>query len=190
MSVLSVARSSDHKFHKDPADSINLLEGLGVEGDCHLGVTVQHRSRLHIRPPPPNLRQVHLIHAELFSEFLTPNADGAFKVLPGQLGENITTKGIDLLALSTGTKLHFLNEGKQMGDEHAVVRVCGVRNPCPQIDKFQKGLKERCLVRDRNRNVVGRKAGIMGVVDTGGKVERRARIVVEAPEIFEALECV
>lgn len=99
--------------------------------------------------------------------------------------------GIDLLALSKGTRLHFLNDGTQSLDrDHAIVRVTGLRNPCPQIDKFQKGLKERCLLRDDERNIVGRKAGIMGVVEVGGVIENGASIAIEAPELFEQLECV
>lgn len=198
MSVLSVSLSTTHSFSKMPFPSITLIPNLGVENDCHLGTTVQHRSRLHIRPPPLNLRQIHLIHSELFEEF-TKTGEG-YRVEPGQLGENITTQGIDLLRLGKGTRLVFLNEDKEAGDsevkkegkgkEHAVVRITGVRNPCPQIDKFQQGLKERCLLRDGERNIVGRKAGIMGVVEVGGVVERGARIVVEKPEVFEALECV
>jgi MOSC domain-containing protein YiiM len=190
MSVLSVSLASSHEFHKKALPSIQLLENLGVEGDCHLGTTVQHRSRLHIKPPPANLRQVHLIHSELFREFEAKNNDGGFHVEPGQLGENITTVGIDLLALSKGTRLHFINDGTELCQDHAVVRVTGLRNPCPQIDKFQKGLRERCLLRDEGRNIVGRKAGIMTVVEFSGKVERGASIIVEAPEKFEDLECV
>jgi len=190
MSVLSVSLSSTHKFHKTPVSQINLLANLGVEGDCHNGVTVQHRSRLHIRPPPLNLRQVHLIHSELFTEFEAQQDGKEFHVEPGQLGENISTFGIDLLALSTSTLLHFLNERVEMQDEHAVVKLTGVRNPCPQIDAFQEGLKERCLLRDGERKIVGRKAGVMGIVEAGGLVQKGARIVVEQPDNFVVLECV
>ena len=110
---------------------------------------------------------------------------------PGQLGENITTVGIDLLGLSKGTRLHFLNDVEAgLDQDHAVVTVTGLRNPCPQIDKFQKGLRERCLLRDENRNVAGRKAGIMSIVEVSGEVKRGARIVVEEPAEFGVLECV
>lgn len=197
MSVLSVSLSTTHRFSKTPQASITLIANLGVDGDCHGGHNAQHRSRLHITPAPRNLRQVHLIHAELFTEFHVPDQSGgtSYTVTPSQLGENITTTGIDLLGLSAGTKLHFLPAGQgaavmASSGEHPIVAVTGLRNPCPQIDHFQKGLKERCLVRDGTNAVVARKAGIMGVVDVGGVVEAGQCIIVERPETFIALECV
>ncbi|MCJ1385510.1 hypothetical protein MMC17_008633 [Xylographa soralifera] len=192
MSVIATSLSPRHTFSKTSLSSITLIAGLGVKDDCHSGITVQHRSRLHIKPSPPNLRQVHLIHSELFSEVrdLEPCSEGeAFVVKPGDLGENITTVNIDLLALSAGTKLHFVSRETD-GGEHPVVRVTGLRNPCPQIDGFAKGLKEKCLLRNRDREVVGRKCGIMGVVEVGGEVWVGAAIVIEAPAMFKSLECV
>ncbi|KAL3425418.1 hypothetical protein PVAG01_02209 [Phlyctema vagabunda] len=191
MSVVSVALSQEHKFSKTSLSSITLLPGLGVKGDCHCGVTDQHSSRLHIKPPPYNLRQVHLIHAELFEE-VSRSSDGTkFSVQPGQLGENITTAGIDLLELSTGTKLHFVGDLQAGLDvEHPVVMITGLRNPCSQIDRFQKGLKEKCLLRDSERKITGRKAGVMSIVKVGGEVKNGAIIIVEKPERFKALECV
>lgn len=193
--AISVAVCSDHTFSKPQVDSITLLEGLGVEGDAHCGVTVQHRSRLHIKPPPPNLRQVHLIHSELFSEFESVlGPDGKpYIVKPGDLGENITTSGIDLLALGVGTKLHFLDPGTGEdveGKNHPVVTVTGLRNPCPQISKFQEGLQEQCLVRNASREIVERKAGIMTTVDIGGVVKMGARIVTVKPDVYVELPCV
>jgi MOSC domain-containing protein YiiM len=193
--AISVAVNSEHTFSKPQADSITLLEGLGVEGDAHCGKTVQHRSRLHIRPIPPNLRQVHLIHSELFSEFESATGpDGKpYIVKPGDLGENITTSGLDLLALGVGTKLHFLNPGTNEevdGKHHAVVTVTGLRNPCLQISNFQKGLQEQCLVRNASREIVERKAGIMTTVDIGGVVKKGARIVAVKPEAYVELPCV
>jgi MOSC domain-containing protein YiiM len=193
MSVLSVAVSSTHVFSKSPRDSIRLLAGLGVEGDCHAGVTVQHRSRLHIKPPPANLRQVHLIHSELFEEVQKPDAAGVtHAVQPGDLGENITTAGLDILGMSEGTLLHFVDSGTDlsMDVDHAIVRVTGLRNPCPQIQKFQKGLQERCILRDADRMIVGRKAGIMAVVVAGGEIKKGAKIIVQEPESSKALVCV
>ena len=195
MSVLSVSLSTTHRFSKPAQASITLIANVGVKGDCHSGQTVQHRSRLHIQPAPPNLRQVHLIHSELLHEFRVPDQPGRtpYVVTPGQLGENITTAGIDLLALSAGTKLHFLPAGTtaiSSTGEHPVVTVTGLRNPCLQIDHFQKGLKERCVVRDGTRSVVARKAGIMGVVDLGGVVVPGQCIIIEHPETFVPLECV
>jgi len=185
MSVLSVSLSKSHNFSKEPASTITLLEGLGVEGDCHAGTTVQHRSRLHIKPPPANLRQVHLIQYETLKQY---------DLKPSDIGENITTQGIDLLSLSKGTKLHFLPAGSsrdtQAAGPHPVVTITGLRNPCPQIEKFRKGLQEMFIVRDTRRNIVARKAGIMSVVEIGGKVDRGMELVVEKPATFIALECV
>ncbi|KAK4235561.1 pyruvate kinase-like protein [Achaetomium macrosporum] len=195
MSVHALALSPTHEFTKQPVSRLTLLAGLGVQGDCHAGATVQHRSRLHIQPPPPNLRQVHLIPKEILDEC---------GVEPGQLGENVTTVGVDLLALGRGTRLHFLpsgssSSGSGSGDDgldltiqkpHAVVVVQGLRNPCPQIDKFRAGLKERFIVRDEERRIVGRRAGVMGTVEVGGEVSVGMRIVVESRGVFEALGCV
>ncbi|KAJ6788744.1 hypothetical protein PWT90_07971 [Aphanocladium album] len=202
--VLAVCKSQEHVFSKTPLPSIYLIAGLGVEGDCHLGRTVQHRSRKHIRPVPVNLRQVHLIHSELFHQ-LSSQAnpeDEAHIVKPGDLGENITTQGIDLLSLGEGTRLHFLDSSGDDEDDddhtprrlrqhqHPVVRVTGLRNPCPQIQKFQRGLQEKCLVRDAQGNVVERKAGVMSVVEVGGHVTIGSKIVVEAPAVHIPLSCV
>ncbi|MDB5871312.1 MAG: hypothetical protein JWQ07_754 [Ramlibacter sp.] len=134
-----------------------LVEGLGVQGDAHHGRTVKHRSRVARDPTQPNLRQVHLLHAELFDELIA----AGFAVWPGDLGENVTTRGIDLLALSTGTRLEIGN---------AVVEITGLRNPCSQIDRFQQGLTAAVLDRDAQGRLV-RKAGVMGVVVTGGEVK-------------------
>ncbi|MFE0465509.1 MOSC domain-containing protein [Kitasatospora sp. NPDC058965] len=155
--VTAVSSNPEYSFTKPNRDSVTLLAGLGVQGDVHAGVTVKHRSRVAQDPTAPNLRQVHLMHEELFAEV---GAHG-FAVGPGDLGENITTSGIDLLSLPTGTLLH-------LGDE-AVVEVTGLRNPCLQIDAFQRGLLPRVVGRDEAGAVV-RKAGIMGVVCTGGVV--------------------
>ncbi len=146
-----------YSFTKPNRDSVSLLAGLGVEGDVHAGVTVKHRSRVAQDPTQPNLRQVHLIQQELFTEL----GQAGFEVSPGDLGENVTTAGIDLLGLPVGALLH-------LGDE-AVVEVTGLRNPCLQIDVFQGGLLKQVVGRADDGTVV-RKAGIMGVVRTGGVV--------------------
>ncbi|MFG2194012.1 MOSC domain-containing protein [Streptomyces sp. NPDC048639] len=166
--VTAVSRSGAHDFSKPTQDSIRLLARLGVEGDAHLGVTVQHRSRVAQDPTQPNLRQVHLIHEELFSEV----AAAGFAVSPGELGENVTTAGIDLLALPVGTLL-------RLGDA-AVIEVTGLRNPCLQIDMFQDGLLKQVVGRDEDGGVV-RKAGIMGIVVTGGEVRPGDSIAVDLP---------
>ncbi|MFF7203630.1 MOSC domain-containing protein [Streptomyces sp. NPDC008141] len=166
--VTTVSSNGEYSFTKPNRESITLLAGLGVEGDIHAGVTVKHRSRIAQDPTQPNLRQVHLIHAELFDEV----AGAGFDVAPGDLGENITTVGIDLLALPVGTLL-------RLGDE-AVVEVTGLRNPCLQIEAFRQGLLKQVVGRDADGGVV-RKAGIMSVVRTGGVVRPGDLIGIELP---------
>ncbi|GHF85617.1 MOSC domain-containing protein [Streptomyces thermodiastaticus] len=167
--VTAVSSNGTYAFTKPNRDSITLLAGLGVAGDVHAGVTVKHRSRVAQDPTQPNLRQVHLIHEELFDEV----ARAGFAVSPGDLGENITTSGIDLLALPAGTLLH-------LGAE-AVVEVTGLRNPCRQIDAFQPGLLKQVLRREEDGTLV-RKAGIMSVVVCGGEVRPGDTIRAELPE--------
>jgi MOSC domain-containing protein YiiM len=167
-SVLAVSLRRGHHFSKTPSFSIRLLAGLGVDGDAHMGETVKHRSRVRRDPTQPNLRQVHLIHAELFDEL----RDKGFDVKPGDLGENITTSDIDLLALPTGTRLHI--------GASAVVEVTGLRNPCIQLDTFQDGLMAATLDKDAAGNLV-RKAGVMSVVLAGGDVRPDDIIKVERP---------
>ena len=166
--VLAVARDAGHGFSKPLAESIRLLAGLGVEGDAHLGVTVRHRSRVRADPTQPNLRQVHLLHAEVLEELRA----AGFAVAPGAIGENVTTRGLDLLALPTGARLH-------LGAE-AVVEVTGLRNPCAQLDAFRPGLMRALLGRDA-RNRVVRKAGVMAVVLAGGEVRPGDAVAVELP---------
>ena len=166
--VTAVSRSAAHTFKKRTDDGIRLLAGLGVEGDAHMGETVKHRSRVRRDPTQPNLRQIHLIHAELHDEL---NASG-FAVSAGQMGENVTTRGIDLLDLPTGATLHL--------GETATVEVTGLRNPCKQLDGFQPGLMAAVLDRDEDGNLI-RKAGIMGVVLTGGELRPGDEISVVLP---------
>lgn len=167
-SVIALARDGTHHFSKTLCAEIILLVGLGVEGDAHLGVTVKHRSRVARDPSQPNLRQVHLLHAELHDELVA----AGFTVAAGDMGENITTRGIDLLGLPTGTKLHIGAE--------AIVEVTGLRNPCVQIDRFQKGMMQACLDKDAEGNLV-RKAGVMSIVLAGGVVRLGDVIRVELP---------
>ncbi len=166
--VAAVSCSRSHSFSKPNRDSIRLLAGLGVEGDAHQGTTVKHRSRVAKDPTQPNLRQVHLIHAELFDEL---EAKG-FVVSAGEMGENVTTRGIELLTLPAGTRLHL--------GESAIVEITGLRNPCVQIDRFQKGLMKAVLGKDGQGNVI-RKSGIMGIVLEGGEVRPGDVIRVELP---------
>ncbi|WP_406276911.1 MOSC domain-containing protein [Streptomyces sp. NBC_00191] len=167
--VTTVSSNGEYSFTKPNRESITLIAGLGVEGDVHAGVTVKHRFRIAQDPTQPNLRQVHLIHEELFSEV----AEAGFDVAPGDLGENITTTGIDLLALPTGTVL-------RLGEE-AEVEITGLRNPCLQIDAFQEGLLKQVVGRDDEGNIVHR-AGIMSIVRTGGVVRPGDPIAVELPD--------
>lgn len=167
-SVVAVGRSRGHTFSKPTEMSIRLLAGRGVEGDAHMGETVKHRSRVRVDPTRPNLRQVHLVHAELHEEL----ARRGFNVQPGDIGENITTRGIDLLGLPTGTVLRI--------GAAAVIRITGLRNPCTQLDGFQPGLTAAVLDRDSQGRVV-RKAGVMAVVLEGGEVVPGDPISVTLP---------
>jgi MOSC domain-containing protein YiiM len=168
MRVVAVARHGAHAFSKPPAEAIRLLAGLGVEGDAHCGATVKHRSRVAQDPTQPNLRQVHLLHEELFAEL----AGKGFAVAAGAIGENVTTRGIDLLGLPVGARL-------RLGAE-AVVEITGLRNPCAQLDRHAQGLLAAVLDRDAEGRLV-RKAGIMGVVVTGGVVRPGDAIAVTLP---------
>lgn len=166
--VTAVSCSAGHTFSKENRAGIRLLAGLGVEGDAHCGATVKHRSRVAQNPDQPNLRQVHLIHTELHDEVKA----AGFDVAAGQMGENITTRGVDLLALPTGTRLHI--------GHTAIIEVTGLRNPCPQLDQFQSGLMAAVLGRDENGDLV-RKAGIMGIVQESGDIAEGDVIFVELP---------
>lgn len=185
--VVATSYSREHTFSKQNVPSIHLVVGLGIEGDCHAGENVQHRSRMHIKPPPPNLRQVHLIDQAVLQEH---------NLVPGEIGENVTTSDIDLLELAEDTKLHFVGfetareDALELNQEHPIVVVAGLRNPCPQIEKHRKGLQEMFITRDEERRIVGRKAGVMGIVQTGGVVMPGMRIVVEQPTTYKALSCV
>ena len=166
--VVAVSLSATHTFSKAGTPVLRLLAGLGVEGDAHLGETVKHRSRVAVDPTQPNLRQVHLLSVELQAMLQA----AGHVVAPGALGENITTQGIDLLALPTGARLHL--------GETAVVEITGLRNPCAQIERFQPGLLAQVLGRDDQGKLV-RKAGIMGIVLAGGLVRAQDAIRVALP---------
>lgn len=166
--VASVCVSSAHTFSKEPCSAIRLVAGLGVEGDAHSGVLVKHRSRVAKDPSQPNLRQAHIIHAELFDEL----AERGFRVNHGDLGENITSRGVDLLGLPRGALLH-------VGPE-AVIEITGLRNPCQQINAFQPGLMQAVIERADDGGLI-RKSGVMGVVRVGGVVRRDDVIRVELP---------
>jgi MOSC domain-containing protein YiiM len=167
--VVAVSVSPRHGFSKPFAERITLLAGLGVEGDAHCGATVKHRSRVARDPFQPNLRQVHLVQAELFDEL----AARGFAVAPGQIGENIATRGLDLLALPAGAELRI--------GTAAVLQLTGLRNPCAQLDGFQRGLMAAVLDRDPQGRLV-RRAGVMAVVREGGTVTPGDAIAVRLPE--------
>src|SRR5262249_16303753 len=166
--VVTVSAGKGHSFSKSLRSEITILAGLGVEGDAHMGETVKHRSRVAVDPSQPNLRQVHLMNAELFDEL----RNKGFDVGPGDLGENIVTQGLDLLSLPRGALL-------KLGAE-ATVEVTGLRNPCKQIDDFMPGLLKAVLDRDDEGRLI-RKAGIMTVVRSGGTVRPGDVIIVDLP---------
>ncbi|MEY2927420.1 MAG: hypothetical protein RL367_1897 [Pseudomonadota bacterium] len=166
--VFSVSARNGHGLGKTVCDEITLIAGEGVAGDAHCGAMVKHRSRVAKDPTQPNLRQVHMIHAELLGEL----ADRGFVVAPGELGENMLTQGLDLQGLATGTRLHI-------GDQ-VVVELTGLRNPCNQINGHSPGLMDALLER-ANDGVLIRKGGVMGIVVTSGTVRAGDRVRVSEP---------
>jgi len=166
--VTAVGRSATHGPHKPGRDAIRLRAGLGVEDDAHCGATVRHRSRVARDPSRPNLRQVHLIGAELHDEL----RNGGFPVSAGRMGENLTTRGVDLLALPTGTRLLI--------GETAVIELTGLRNPCVQLDRIEPGLMAATLERDAHGELI-RKAGVMAIVVADGEVRPGDPIRVGLP---------
>ena len=168
--VVAVASSATHTMSKPTRAVIRLLAGLGVEGDAHLGGTVKHRSRVKRDPTRPNLRQVHLVHSELLDELRA----GGFDLVPGEIGENVLTRGVDLLGLPTGARL-------RLGDA-AVVEITGLRNPCYQLDGIRPGLMKATLDRAADGSLI-RKAGVMTIVLAGGEVRAGDPISVELPAL-------
>lgn len=176
--VSAVSKSNTHSFSKTPSTSINLIEGHGVEGDAHSGKTVKHRSRIAKDPSQPNLRQVHLIHSELHDELI----EQGFRVGPGIMGENITTKGIDILGLPRDSLL-------RIGD-NAVIKITGLRNPCKQLEDYQKGLLKALLDKTPDGELI-RKSGVMGIVISGGVIKTDDLIKIQLPDKpYHKLECV
>jgi MOSC domain-containing protein YiiM len=176
--VKSLSLSSTHSFSKKAVDNVTLVEGLGVEGDAHFGKTVKHRYLVKKDSTKPNLRQVHLIHYELIEEL---NGKG-FSVSEGDLGENITTMGIELLNLPTDTIL-------KIGID-AVIQIKGLRDPCVLIDRFQKGLLKAVIEKDKNGNVI-RKTGVMGIVQKSGEIKIDDEIEIIYPQKpYKKLDCV
>ncbi|MCA0400715.1 MAG: MOSC domain-containing protein [Proteobacteria bacterium] len=175
MRVVAVHANEGHAFSKAPRAAVRLVAGEGVEGDAHRGVTVKHRSRVAVDPSQPNLRQIHLLHAELFEELRLKG----FEIRPGDLGENITTAGMDLLGLPRGALL-------QIGE--AIIEITGLRNPCAQIDAFRPGLLKAVLDRDSAGNLI-RKAGVMGIVHKGGLVSPQDGVALTLPpEPYQKLD--
>jgi MOSC domain-containing protein YiiM len=183
--VVAVSRDEFHRFSKAPVESITLVAGIGVLGDAHAGTLVQHRSRVRRDPDQPNLRQVHLLHQELFAE---AEASG-YDLRPGDLGENVLTQGLDLLGLPTGTLLDL---------DGPVVRLTGLRNPCAQINDFRPGLLKVVLSRadgtpseepapstgspGSGGTTLIRNAGVMAVVECGGEIRPGCPITVRLPD--------
>lgn len=166
--VAAVALSAQHQFSKAPVSSITLLAGLGIAGDAHAGTTVKHRSRVAINPDQPNIRQVHLVHAELFDEL----RHHGFDLAPGDIGENVLTRGLALLDLPTGTRLGL--------GASAVVEVTGLRNPCVQLNRFRRGLTAAMIDKAPDGSII-RKSGVMAIVITGGVVAPGDAITVTLP---------
>lgn len=166
-SVIAVSRSATHSFSKPTVDEITLVEGIGVAGDAHSGTTVQHLSRVRKNASTPNVRQVHLIHSELFERV----ADAGYTVKPGEMGENITTRGVDLLGLPVGTRLAIGN---------VIITVTGLRNPCSQINDYQPGLMKQMVFSDDEGRTV-RLSGVMGIVSRGGVARAGDDITVSLP---------
>ncbi|CAM5572528.1 MOSC domain-containing protein [Streptomyces atroolivaceus] len=167
--VTTVSSNGTYSFSKPNRESVTLVAGLGVEGDVHAGGTIRHQFRMTYEPDLPNLRQVHLMHEELFDELALKGYD----VAPGQLGENITTRDVDLLGLPTGALLH-------LGDE-AVVEVTGLRNPCAKINDFRQGLLGEVFALDPVSGDFTFRSGIMAVVRHGGTVRPRDAVGIELP---------
>lgn len=167
--VVAVARDSEHRFSKEIVEEIEIVAGLGVRGDAHSGATVKHRSRVKTDPTQPNLRQVHLIHRELFDEV----AQNGFKLGPADLGENITTEGIDLLSLPRGAILEI--------GENVQLELTGLRNPCAQIEAFQPGLLQEVVDKGEDGTLI-RKSGVMTVALTGGRIRAGDTIRVSMPQ--------
>lgn len=168
--VASLSNSGEHTFSKQTTDWLNLIAGEGVAGDAHCGTTVKHRSRVAIDPSQPNLRQVHLIAVELLDEL---GREG-FALKPGDLGENVLTRGLDLIALPRGTRLRIGLD--------AELELTGLRNPCGQIEAFRPGLLAKVALRDGQRAIV-RKAGVMAIVSTGGRISLGDTIAVTLPPL-------
>ena len=176
--IIALARDDLHRVSKQPVAQLRLVAGLGVKGDAHAGLTMQHRSRWVKQRTVPNLRQVHLIHAELFEVL----AEKGFAICPAQMGENVTTRGIDLLALSAGTRL-------RLGGE-AVIELTGLRNPCFKLNGIAPGLMDAVLEKGPGKSLI-RKAGVMAVVVVSGDVAvGDALELVSTPELYEPLQAV
>ncbi|WP_439545238.1 MOSC domain-containing protein [Sandarakinorhabdus sp.] len=166
--VAALSRSPVHGFSKQPVQAIKLIAGIGIAGDAHAGVTVKHRSRVAVDPAQPNLRQVSLLSLELIADY----AAAGFEIAPGQLGENVTTAGIDLHALPRGTKLQF--------GRTATIELTGLRNPCVQIENFRPGLLSK-VVKKGAGGEIARRAGVMAIVISGGDVAVGDAVAVLLP---------
>jgi MOSC domain-containing protein YiiM len=174
-SVIHLAVDGQHRFSKAARQTVKLISGIGITGDAHAGITVQHLSRKRQDPDAPNLRQVHLIHSELLDEL----RQAGFSVQPGELGENLTTRDVALLELSRGTRL--------LVGESVELEITGLRNPCAQIDAFQPGLLKTVLWRADDGSVI-RKTGVMAIVVNGGTLTVGDSITVVSPAKFVPLQ--
>lgn len=166
--VESVHRSESHDFTKATVEEVVLVAGVGIEGDAHAGATVQHVSRKKKDADRPNLRQVHLVSAELHEELV---ADG-FDLDHGGFGENLVTRGIALGDLPVGTTL-------ALGDD-AIIVLTGLRDPCAQIDRHREGLRA-AVAFDPGEGPKLFRDGAMAMVVRGGVVRTGDPIGVALP---------
>lgn len=173
--VIAVASDSKHNIIKPIRESVRLIAGWGVEGDAHAGKTVQHRYDKRRNPDAPNLRQVHLMHSELFDQV----SGLGLSVKPGQMGENITTRHIDILNLPRGTQL-------RIGE--AVIEITGLRNPCKYLNQIAPGLLKACLGKHEDGTNFPH-SGVMGVILADGEVKAGDEIhIITPPKPHERLK--
>ncbi len=168
-SVIAVCSRDAHLFSKENREEIELIKNFGINGDAHAGMYVKHRSRVKKNPKQLNLRQVHLIPIELLNEMKQHRYD----LHPGDLGENITTSGIDLINLPLNSQINI--------GEEVVLEVKGLRDPCKQIEAFKEGLLKKMITKDADGNLI-RKTGIMTIVLGGGIVKPNDKIEVVLPK--------
>jgi len=167
MHVMSVNQAARHDVRKTPVAALHLRSGLGADGDAHYGATVQHRYDRRRDPSRLNLRQVHLIGAELLEEL----GRAGYRIAPGDLGENITTADIDLASLPAATRLHI--------GSSAVLELTGLREPCVLLDRIAPGLRLAACGERSGETIL--RHGAMAIVVAGGEVRAGDAIEISLP---------